>query len=118
MCGIARQARRAATIVARHAPVTRELNMMNLVPLPLAARHVYLCVEGYAPNARLNDRFNALGRLMASLGGLYVVEGPDGTPRPLSREELARGLFKPGADVLVTHDCIERAISELSAVHA
>jgi hypothetical protein len=87
--------------------------MMNLVPLPLAARHVYLCVEGYAPNARLNDRFNRLGRLMASLGGLYVMEGPDGTPRPLSREELARGLFKPGADVLVTHECIEKAIDAL-----
>ncbi len=116
MCAIAQPARRAATIVARH--ITRDLNMMNLVPLPLAARHVYLCVEGYAPNARLNDRFNALGRLMASLGGLYVMEGPEGTPRPISREELARGLFKPGADVLVTHDCIERAISELSAVSA
>ena len=118
MCRIAQQAGRAATIVARHATVIHELNMMNLVPLPLAARHVYLCVEGYAPNARLNDRFNALGRLMASLGGLYVMEGPEGTPRPLTREELARGLFKPGADVLVTHDCIERAISELSAINA
>jgi hypothetical protein len=90
--------------------------MMNLVPLPLAARHVYLCVEGYAPNARLNDRFNRLGRLMASLGGLYVLDGPDADPRPLSREELAHAVFGPLAEVLVTHDCIEKAIDSLRRV--
>jgi hypothetical protein len=88
--------------------------MLNLVPLPLAARHVYLCVEGYAPNARLNDRFDRLGRLMASLGGLYVMEGPEGTPRALTPAELAHAVLGPHADVLVTHDCIEKAISALS----
>jgi hypothetical protein len=86
--------------------------MMNLVPLPLATRHVYLCVQGYAVSARLHERFNRLGRLMASLGGLYVVEGPQNAPRELSKEELADGLFAQ-ADVRVTHDCIEKAISAL-----
>jgi hypothetical protein len=100
--------------------------MMNLVPLPLATRHVYLCVHGYAPNAHPQDRFNGLGQLMASLGGLYVVEGPDGAARELSREEVAAGSFRQGAasfhfrderpaitDVRVTHDCIEKAIDAL-----
>jgi hypothetical protein len=82
--------------------------MMNLVPLSLAARHVYLSVEGYVPNARPKDRFNAVGRLMASLGGLYVME--DGAPRPLSKEELPRAAT---LDVRVTQECIERAISAL-----
>lgn len=82
--------------------------MMNLVPLALATRHVYLCVQGYAPGSNLQERFDRLGRLMASLGGLYVVEGPDGAPRPLSRGELAADL-----DVRVTHECIERAIDAL-----
>jgi hypothetical protein len=92
--------------------------MLNLVPLPLAARHVYLCVEGYAPNARLKERFDRLGRLLASLGGLYVAEGPDEAPRPLTREELARGTFRAGAEVLVTHECSKKAISELSDARA
>lgn len=92
--------------------------MLNLVPLPLAARHVYLCVEGYAPNARLKDRFERLGRLLASLGGLYVAEAPDHAPRPLTGEELARGVFRAGAEVLVTHECIEKAITELSGAHS
>ena len=82
--------------------------MMNLVPLSLATRHVYLCVEGYASNARPKDRLNGLGRLMASLGGLYVME--DGAPRPLSRDELPRA---SNLDVRVTHECIEKAISAL-----
>ena len=92
--------------------------MLNLVPLPLATRHVYLCVEGYAPTARLKDRFDRLGRLLASLGGLYVMEDPGEAPRPLSREELARGTFRAGADVLVTYECIEKAISELLGARA
>jgi hypothetical protein len=100
--------------------------MMNLVPLSLATRHVYLCVQGYAPNTQLHERFNGLGYLMASLGGLYVVEGPDAAPRELSQEELAKGYFGKGAasfhfhderpaitDVRVTHDCIEKAIDAL-----
>jgi hypothetical protein len=100
--------------------------MMNLVPLSLATRHVYLCVQGYAPNAHLHDRFNGLGYLLASLGGLYVVDGPDAAPRELSREELAGGFFRQGAasfhfhderpaitDVRVTRECIEKAIAAL-----
>jgi hypothetical protein len=81
---------------------------MNLVPLSLATRHVYLNTEGYAPNARPKDRFNGLGRLMASLGGLYVME--DGAPRPLSKDELPRAA---SLDVRVTHECIQRAIIAL-----
>jgi hypothetical protein len=49
---------------------------------------------------------------MASLGGLYVMEGPEGAPSELSKEELADGLFAQ-ADVRVTHDCIEKAIRAL-----
>lgn len=84
--------------------------MMNLVPLSIATRHVYLSVEGYAPNTRPQDRFNRIGRLMASLGGLYSVEG--GAPRALSKEEIAEGVLHQG-DVHVTHDCIKRAIGAL-----
>ena len=84
------------------------MNMMNLVPLSLAARHVYLCVEGCAPNVRPQDRLNHLGRLMTSFGDAYVME--NGAPRPLSKEELA-GAAR--LDVHVTHACIEKAIDTL-----
>lgn len=82
--------------------------MMNLVPLSLAARHVYLCVDGYAANVRPQDRLTRLERLMASLDGLYVME--NGAPRRLSKEEMSGA---PELEVHVTHECIEKAIDSL-----
>jgi hypothetical protein len=87
---------------------------MKLVPLSLATRHVYLSVPDFAANSRPRERLNGLGRLMASLGGLYVMDGPDAAPRRLSEEELAAGfLGKGSADVHVTRRCIAEAITAL-----
>jgi hypothetical protein len=87
---------------------------MNLVPLSLATRHVYLSVPDFAPNSRPHERLDGLGRLMASLGGLYVMEGPEAAPRRLTQEELAaRFLGKGPADVHVTRRCIAEAITAL-----
>lgn len=69
----------------------------ELVPLPFAARMVYLLTRGSLPPAHhLTDRLNGLAYALAARTTLYALDGA--VSRPFLPEELAAGYFRNGAE--------------------
>jgi hypothetical protein len=74
-----------------------EVSRVDLVPLPFAARMVYLLAYGVQlPAEHLSDRLNAMAYSLSTMATLYSLEGP--SMRALSSDELSAGLFRNGAE--------------------
>jgi hypothetical protein len=107
-----------------------KLSRTDLVPLPFAARMVYLLAYGVQlPAEHLSDRLNAMAYSLSRMATLYSLEGP--SMRALSSDELASGLFRNGAEefhfidsrppvkqIGVTRDDIEKTAQGLLAIEA
>lgn len=73
-----------------------DITQHDLVPLPFAARVVYLLAHGMPlPEEHLLERLNGLAYSLAGETTLYAVDGAE--VRALPKEELAGGLFRNGA---------------------
>ena len=106
------------------------ISRIDLVPLPFAARMVYLLAYGVQlPAEHLSDRLNAMAYSLSRMATLYSLEGP--STRALSAQELAAGLFRNGAEefhfidsrppvrqIGVTRDDIEKTAEALLAIEA
>jgi hypothetical protein len=107
-----------------------EISRIDLVPLPFAARMVYLLAYGVQlPAEHLSDRLNAMAYSLSTMATLYSLEGP--SMRALSSEELSAGLFRNGAEefhfidsrppvrqIGVTRHDIEKTAQGLLAIEA
>ena len=76
--------------------IEAQITHHDLVPLPFAARVVYLLAHGLPlPEEHLMERLNGLAYSLAGETTLYAVDGEQ--VRALRKAELADGLFRNGA---------------------